>query len=120
MAQSTVSKVDELEKLYRLTDADKVTAFLSERPGLLDILLEARPQIELQFGKDAVVELRFPREGEGDPDGQLMARIKQSDADAASTPDGWDKLWDSWWGDVTARPESWDLHIGIDYTGEPG
>src|ERR1700721_3152543 len=113
MAQSTISKVDELEKLYRLPDPGKVKAFLSERPELLDILLEARPQIELQFGRDVVVELRVPREGEGDPEGQLMARIKQSDVDAAATPDGWDKLWDRWWGDVTARPESWPLHIGI-------
>lgn len=120
MAQSTISKVDELEKLYRLVDADKVKAFLSERPELLDILLEARPLIELQFGQGVAVELCFPREGEGDPDEQLMARIQQSDLDAESSPDGWDRLWDAWWGDVTGRPESWPLHIGIDYTGEPG
>jgi hypothetical protein len=108
--------VDELEKLYRLTDADKVTAFLSERPGLLDILLEARPQIELHFGKDVVVELRFPR-GEADFDGELLAMV-QSKLDAETALDRMDRLWDQWWGDASGRPESFPLYIGVDYAGD--
>jgi hypothetical protein len=117
LAQSIIARVDELDKLYRLPDADKVKAFLSERPELLDVLLAARPQIELQFGQGVVVELRFPRE-EGDVDGQLLAMI-QSNLDADSTLDGWDRLWDSWWGDASGRPESLPLYIGVEYTGEP-
>jgi hypothetical protein len=116
MAQSTISKVDELERLSRMPEAAKVKAFLSERPELLDIVLEARPQIELQFGKDVVVELRFPRE-EGDFEGELLAMI-QSNLDADATLDGWDRLWDSWWGDVTGRPESRPLFIWVEYAGE--
>jgi hypothetical protein len=117
MAQSTIAKVDELDKLYRLPDAGKVKAFLADRPELLDILLEARPQIELQFGQGVVVELRFPRDGEGDFERELLAMI-QSNRDADTALDGWDRLWDSWWGDVSGRPESFPLYIVVEYTGE--
>jgi hypothetical protein len=114
MAQSTIAKVDELEKLYRLPD-DKVKAYLGARPEMVDLLLEARPHIEMQFGRDVVVELRFPRD-EG-LKGDLMARI-QSSLDADPALDAFDKLWDEWWGDASGRREAWPLFIGIGYIGE--
>jgi len=114
MAQSTIAKVDELEKLYRVQD-DKVKAYLGAHPEMVDLLLEARHHIESQFGQDVVVELRFPRD-EGS-DGDLMAAI-QSHFDPDPTLDRFDKFWDEWWGDASGRRESWPLYIGIDYPGE--
>jgi hypothetical protein len=116
MAQSTIAKVDELERLYRLPDEEKVKAYLSARPGMVDLLLEARPHIESQFGSDVVVELRFPR-NEGDFDGELLAMI-QSNLDADPSLDRFDRLWDGWWGDASGRPESWPLYIGVEYARE--
>src|SRR5580658_875961 len=102
MAQSTLTKVDELEKLYRLSDAEGIKAYLNAHPELVDLLLEARPHIESQFGKDVVVELRFP--SHEDFDGELWAMI-QSNLDAGPTGDRFDRLWDRWLGGATGRPE---------------
>jgi hypothetical protein len=118
MAQSTLTKVDELEKLYRLSDADKVKAYLNADPGIVELLLEARPHIESQFGRDVVVELRFPR-GEGDFDGELLAMV-QSGLDAGPAFDRIDGFWDQWWGDASGRPESWPLYIGVEFARELG
>jgi len=117
MAQSTIAKVDELERLYRLPDGEKVKAYLGAHPGMVDLLIEARPHIESQFGSDVVVELRFPRSDGGDSDGELLAMI-QSDLDADPSLDRFDRLWDRWWGDATGRPESWPLYIGVEYSRE--
>ena len=48
MAQSTIAKVDELGKLYRL-DGEKVSAYLGAHPGMVDLLLEARTHIDSQL-----------------------------------------------------------------------
>ena len=115
MAQSTIAKVDELARLYRL-DGEKVKGYLGAHPEIVDILLEARPHIESQFGHDVIVELRFPRD-EGDFEGELLAMI-QSNLDADPALDRFDKLWDRWWGDASGRPESWPLYIGVEYSRE--
>jgi hypothetical protein len=116
MVQSTIGKVDELERLYRLSGADKVKAYLGTHPEMIDLLLEARPHIESQFGVGAIVDLRFPR-NEGDFDGELLAMI-QSNLDADPALDRFDKFWDAWWGDASGRPESWPLYIGVEFAGE--
>src|SRR5271163_105467 len=113
MAQSTIAKVDELERHYRLPEQERVKAYLSARPGMVDLLLEARPHIESQFGSDVVVELRFPR-NERDFHGELLAMI-QSDLDADLAFDRFDRLWDQWWGDASGRTEAWPLYIGVEY-----
>jgi hypothetical protein len=38
-----------------------VPAFLAARPETVEFLIEARPHIEKQFGKEVVVDVRFPR-----------------------------------------------------------
>jgi hypothetical protein len=119
MVDSTIgAKVDELQKLYRMPEGEKISSCLSARPELIDILLEARPHIELQFGPDAVVELRFPRDYDGDHEGELLAMI-QSHLDADAALDGFDRFWDEWWGDASGRRESWPLYVGVEYAGEP-
>jgi hypothetical protein len=115
MAQSTIAKVDELGKLYRL-DGERVSVYLSAHPEIVDLLLEARTHIDSQFGCGAVVELRFPRD-EGDFGRELLAMI-QSDLDADPALDRFDELWDRWWGDASGRPESWPLYIGVEYARE--
>jgi hypothetical protein len=116
MALSTIAKVDELERLYRLPDGEKVKEYLGAHPEMLNLLLEARPHIESQFGGDVVVELRFPR-NEGDFSGELLAMI-QSDLDADPALDRFDRLWDQWWGDASGRTEAWPLYIGVEYASE--
>jgi len=59
MAQSTIAKVDELEKLYRVQD-DKVKAYLGAHPEMVDLLLEARHHIESQFGAGCRCRVAFP------------------------------------------------------------
>jgi hypothetical protein len=117
MAQSTISKVDELEKVYRLADADKVKAYLGDHPEMIDLLLEARPHIESQFGPGAIVELRLPRNEDGDFNGQLLAMI-QSGLEADPALDSFDRLWDRWWGNASGRPAAWPLYIGVEYARE--
>jgi hypothetical protein len=117
MTQSTIAKIDELEKVYRMTEGEKIKAYFAAHPEIVDILLDARPHIESQFGRGAVVELRFPRDYEGDYAGELLAMIQcHLAADAAL--DKFDRLWDEWWGDASARRESWPLYIGVEYVGE--
>jgi hypothetical protein len=60
MGQTTVDKVGQLERLYQLA-SDDVGAFLAARPETVECLIEARPHIEKQFGKEVVVDVRFPR-----------------------------------------------------------
>ena len=118
--ESTIaSKIEELQHLYRMTEADKIKGYLATRPELAGILLEVRPQIESYFGRDVVVELRFPRDYDGDPDAGLLAMI-QSHLDADAALDMFDRLWDTWWGDASGRRESWPLYLGIEYSGESG
>jgi hypothetical protein len=119
MVESTsASKIEELQHLYRMPEADKIKGYLATRPELAGILLGARPQIESHFGRDAVVELRFPRDYDGDYQGELLAMI-QSHLDADAALDTFDRLWDGWWGDASGRRESWPLYLGIEYSGEP-
>jgi len=119
MAQSTLTKVDELEKLYRLPDADKVKAYLGAHPGIVDFLLEARPHIEAEFGRDVVVELRLPRDDDRDSAGDLWANIQSSlDTDAALGK--FDRLWDRWWGEASGRPESFPLYVAVEHPSEHG
>jgi len=117
MEQAIATKIGELERFYRMPEAEKIKAYLAARPELVDILLEGRPHIELQFGRGAVVELRFPRDYEGDHEGQLLAMI-QSHLDADAALDGFDRFWDEWWGDASGRRRSWPLYIGVEYAGE--
>jgi hypothetical protein len=106
MVDSTIgAKADELQKLYRMPEGEKISSCLSARP-------------ELQFGPDAVVELRFPRDYDGDHEGELLAMI-QSHLDADAALDGFDRFWDEWWGDASGRRESWPLYVGVEYAGEP-
>jgi hypothetical protein len=111
------AKIDDLQKFCRFADEDRIKQYLTAHPELVDLLLEARPHIELQFGRGTVVELRFPRDYEGDYQGELLAMI-QSHLDADDALDRFDKLWDEWWGDASGRCESWPLYVGIEYTGE--
>jgi len=118
MDQSTTSaKIDELVSFYQMPEAEKIQAYLAARPELVDILLEARPHIELQFAPDTVVELRFPRDYEDDYGGGLLAMI-QSHLDADAALDRFDRLWDEWWGDASGRRESRPLYIGVEYAKE--
>jgi hypothetical protein len=110
MEQAIANKIDELERSYRMPDAEKLKAYLAARPGLVDILVEARPHIELQFGRDAVVQLRFPRDYEGDYGGALLAMV-QSPLDADAALDGFDRFWDEWWGKASGRRESFPLYM---------
>jgi hypothetical protein len=115
---TTAAKIGELQHLYRMPEANKIMDYLASVPALLDIILEARPHIESHFGRDAVVELRFPRDYDGDHRAELLAMIQSSlEADAAL--DRFDRLWDEWWGDASGRRESWPLYLGVEYAGEP-
>ena len=117
MAQSTIAaKIDDLDRSYHMPEGDKIKAYLAAHPDIADLLLEARPHIELQFGHDVVVALRFPRDCECDRDRQdgLRAAIQSHD-DADVAGDRWDRLWEEWWGDASGRPESLPLNIGIDF-----
>ncbi|MBZ5620804.1 MAG: hypothetical protein LAQ69_19065 [Acidobacteriia bacterium] len=119
MAQSTIAaKIDDVERSYRMPEGDKIKAYLAAHRETADILLEARPHIELQFGCSTVVELRIPRDYEGDPQGELLAMI-QSHQDADAALDRFDRLWDEWWGEASGHSESWPLYIGVEYAGEP-
>jgi hypothetical protein len=119
MAQSTIaSKIDDLQRVYRMPEGDKIKEYLASHPGVADFLLEARPHIELHFGPKIVVELRFPRSYMGDREGELLAQI-QFPYDADEAHDRFDKLWDEWLGDASGRPESFPLNIGIDFVEEP-
>jgi hypothetical protein len=118
MVESKIApKIDQLEKLYRIPEEGKVRLYLAARPELVDILLEARDHIEVQFGHDAAVELRFARGSDSDQEGELLAMI-QSPLDADAALDGLDRLWDEWWGDASGRRASWPLYVGVEYGGE--
>src|SRR6266536_5861369 len=99
MEQSALAaNIQEVERLYRVRDKDRVEEFLSNHPGLVDILLEARPHIERQFGRDVVVELCFSRIFEGDTEADLFAKIQTSlDLDTAN--ELFDSFWDEWFGE---------------------
>jgi hypothetical protein len=112
MGQTTVDKVGQLDGLYQIA-GDDVRAFLAERPETVGFLIDARPHIEEQFGKDVVVELRFPRNYEDDLQDYLLAMIRYS-PDPGDGLDRWDRLWREWLGDATSVPRSWEVTIGID------
>ena len=114
MAQSTATRIDELLEFCFWKD-EAVREFLAKHPELVDILLEARPHIELQFGR-VRVELSFPLGDWGE--GDLYAAI-MSPFDADQTHDRFDRFWDEWWRDASGRRESFPLYIGIDFTSEP-
>ena len=118
MVESTITgRIDELQKLYRMPEGEKIKLYLATHPELVDILLEARSHIELQFGRGAAVELRFPRDYDGDHEGELLAMI-QSHLDGDAALDAFDRFWDEWWGDASGRRESWPLYVGVEYAGE--
>ena len=118
MAQSTIdAKIEDLERYYRMPEGDRIKAYLADHQEIADILLEARPHIELQFGRDVVVALRLPRDYEGDRQGELLAMI-QSHNDADDAVDRFDRLWDAWFCDASGRRESWPLYIGVEYAAE--
>jgi hypothetical protein len=117
VATSTIAKIDKLEKLYRVPGGDKLKAYLTGRPDVLDILIEAYPHLERQFGPNAVVELRFLRAYESDYEGDLLAMV-QSQAEAHTALDRFDKFWDEWSGDASASRASWPICIGVEYSGE--
>lgn len=119
MAQSTIAtKIEDLERYYRMPERDKIKAYLAAHPEIADLLLEARPHIELQFGRDVVVVLRLPRDWEGDEEEYLMAKIQSHD-DVDTSMDQFDRLWEEWFSDASGRPESRPLYIGIEDVGEP-
>jgi len=112
MAESTtLTRFEDVQHLYRVSEVDKVGEYLASRPELADFLVEARPHVESHFGRGISVELRFPRNYDGEHSAELLAMI-QSDLDA---DDALDRLWDEWWGDASGRPESWPLYIGVEY-----
>ena len=115
MEQSALAaNIQEVERLYRVREKDRVEEFLSSHPGLVDILLEARPHIERQFGRDVVVELRFSRIFEGDTEADLFAKIQTSlDLDTAN--ELFDSFWDEWFGEASGRPEAWPLYINLEF-----
>jgi hypothetical protein len=118
MVESTIAaRMDELQKIYRMPEGEQVKLYLAARPELVEILLEAHSHIELQFGRGAVVQLRFPRDHDGDRQGELLAMI-QSHLDADAALDGFDRFWDEWWGDASGRRESWPLYVGVEYAGD--
>src|ERR1051326_6992821 len=98
MEQSALAAhIDEVERVYRVREKDRMKSFLAERPGLVDILLEARPHIERQFGRNVVVELRFPRMYPGESEADLLAMI-QTPLEADTALDLFDKFWDEGFG----------------------
>jgi len=111
MEQSTLdAKIDELERSYRVAD-ETVKSFLAARPELVNFLLEARPHIELQFGNDVVVELRFPRYEDDQKD--LLAMI-QTDLEPDAATQRFNRFSDEWFGEASGRPESWPLYINVE------
>src|SRR6266700_7190718 len=101
MEQSTIAaKIDELELYYRIPEGGNVKQYLAGRLELVDLLLEAYLHIELQFGRGAVVELRSPRDSEHDQVQTLLARI-QTNLDADTASDRFDRFWDEWFGDAS-------------------
>jgi hypothetical protein len=51
--------MDELQKLYRMPEGGRIQLYLAARPELVDILLEARSHIELQFGRSVGPTMRL-------------------------------------------------------------
>jgi hypothetical protein len=116
--QSAIAnKIDEVEKFYRMKEAGEIKEFLASYPELADLLLEAYPHIEKQFGRGAVVELRFPRDSEHDRERDLLAMIQNS-LDTKAAIASWHRLWDEWWCDASARPGAWRLTIEDEPTGD--
>src|SRR5690349_6955044 len=115
MEQSALAAhIDEVEHLYQIPEKEQARSFLAAHPELVDILIEARPHIERQFGRDAVVELRFSRHFEGDYERDLLAMV-QTPLEADTALDLWDRFSDEWWDEASGRPESWPLYIGVEF-----
>ena len=117
MESVLTSRIDDIERLYRIQDKNEVMAFLATRPELVDILIEARPHIELQFGPDVEVVLRWPRFEEDQPRRVLFAMI-QTPLDAQPAMDRINAFWDEWWGDASGRPAAFQLCIDFDFAPE--
>ena len=117
MPTSTLAKIGQLERLYRIPDVEKVRAYLTAHPDAVDILIEAYPHLERHFGRRVIVELRFPRGCECDYQGDLLAML-QSQSDADTALEQFDRFWDEWWGDASARRESWLVYFAVEYSGE--
>jgi hypothetical protein len=116
MARSVIpTKIEEVEQLYRVRE--EVKPFLVAHPELVDLLLEARPHFEQQFGSDVVVELRFPIRFCCETDDDILARI-QSPFDVDTTLEKEKKFWEEWFGDASARPGGALLIIGADFIGD--
>ena len=73
-----------------MPEGEKIKSYLTTHPEIVDILLEARPHIESQFGCGTAVEFY-----EGDYGGELLAMI-QSQHDTDSALDRFDRLWEEW------------------------
>lgn len=84
----------------------------------MDILIEARPQLERHFGCDVNVELRLARDYESDYGGNLLAMV-QSHREADDAIALLDRFWQDWWMDASARPEAWPLYIDVEYASDP-
>src|SRR5687767_10285870 len=109
-------KLADLAGMYRVRD-EKIERFLLARPELVKILNEGAPHIERIFGKDMVVELEQPVYWEPGGDEDVYVRILTIlDPDAAC--DRRDKLWDDWFSEASADPNSLPLIIGLDYAGD--
>ena len=109
------SKLDELQRQYAMPEREKVLAFLSARPGVVDFLLEARPHIELQFGRDAPVELLFPRDYGHDDLRDLLFATVYADLDVHDSEQRLNRVWDEWLGDASAKPESGSVVFGVEH-----
>jgi hypothetical protein len=85
------------------------------------VLLEARPHLEKQFGRDAIVELRIPpryeRYYDTDPEfsEDLFATVLTR-LDPETTLALMNRFWEEWWAEEADRHR--DYPLDVDYAGD--
>ena len=94
-----------LADLYRFTDREAVTGFLSRHDFLVDVLIEAREHIRTHFGPDTPTALEVVYDLDDEHEEPELLALIETTLPAEEAAVQLDRLDETWWLDALPRSQ---------------